>query len=419
MQAVIRWGLVLGLFAAPVLAQGAEDLGKLDLKTLTERSRTAYEALNTAIADRDAKQAAFQGSGKDEDKAARDAAQKGVNAALETLKAHRDALEAKLGGEGIDEGDADVVEARALLGEVKTAILGEAGLSLDTIDAEAALGLAQKWLNKAKDWVVNDGPGVLLAIFKFLAILLVFKWLASFAGKLVERAIKTARLKISDLLRNFFVNVTTKVIFFVGIMIALQSIDVPIGPLLAGVGVLGFVVGFALQDTLGNFASGIMILLYRPFDVGNVVSVAGMTGKVDAMTLVSTTLVLPDNQVVMIPNNKIWGDTITNITARPTRRVDMTFGVGYGDDLDKAEKVLMDVVTKHEKVLADPAPTIRVTALADSSVNFVVRPWAKTADYWEVYWDLHKQIKQRLDAEGINIPFPQRDVHIYEERVNR
>jgi len=419
MQAVIRWGLILGLFAAPVLAQGAEDLGKLELKTLTERTRTAYEALNTAIADRDAKQAAFQGSGKDEDKAARDAAQKAVNAALDALKAHRDALEAKLGGEGIDDADAAVVEARALLGEVKTAILGEAGLSLDTMDAEAALGLAQKWLNKGKDWVIHDGPGVLLAIFKFLAILLIFKWLAGFAGKLVERAIKTARLKISDLLRNFFVNVTTKVIFFVGIMIALQSIDVPIGPLLAGVGVLGFVVGFALQDTLGNFASGIMILLYRPFDVGNVVSVAGMTGKVDAMTLVSTTLVLPDNQVVMIPNNKIWGDTITNITARPTRRVDMTFGVGYGDDLDKAESVLMDVVTKHEKVLADPAPTIRVTALADSSVNFVVRPWAKTADYWEVYWDLHKQIKQRLDAEGINIPFPQRDVHIYEERVSR
>jgi len=284
------------------------------------------------------------------------------------------------------------------------------------LDAAAALGLAEKWINKAKDWAVEEGPGVALKALIFLVILFVFRVLGRTAAKVSEKAMRASKLKVSDLLRTFFVNVTRKVIMFVGLIIALDYVGIPMGPLLAGIGVLGFVVGFALQDTLGNFASGIMILLYRPYDIGDVIDSAGTRGKVEAMSLVSTTLLTPDNQVVIIPNNSIWGSTITNVTALPTRRVDLTFGCGYGDDLDKTEKMLTDVVTAHPLVLADPAPMIRVSNLGDSSVDFVVRPWCKTSDYWDVFFDLQKQLKQAADKEGIEIPFPQRDVHLYEEK---
>ncbi|MEM7807208.1 MAG: mechanosensitive ion channel family protein, partial [Planctomycetota bacterium] len=163
---------------------------------------------------------------------------------------------------------------------------------------------------------------------------------------------------------------------------------------------------------LSNFASGILILLYRPYDVGDVINAGGVTGKVDAMSLVSTTVITPDNQKIVAPNNSIWGDTITNITGLPTRRVDMTFGVGYGDDLDKVMETLAQVCSEHEQVLDDPAPVIKVTGHGDSAVDVICRPWVKTEDYWGVYWDFHKTVKQKFDAAGINIPFPQRDVHM-------
>jgi small conductance mechanosensitive channel len=190
---------------------------------------------------------------------------------------------------------------------------------------------------------------------------------------------------------------------------------VEIGPFLAAIGVIGFVVGFALQDTLSNFASGVMLLVYRPYDIGDVVNAAGVLGKVDAMTLVSTTLKTFDNQDVIVPNSSIWGGIITNITANDIRRVDMTFGIGYGDDIDKAQGILEDIIKKHPLVLKEPEFVIKLHELADSSVNFIVRPWTKGADYWAVYWDVTKSVKERFDAEGVSIPFPPRDVHMYQE----
>ena len=172
--------------------------------------------------------------------------------------------------------------------------------------------------------------------------------------------------------------------------------------------------GFALQDTLGNFAAGGMILFYRPYDVDDFVEVAGATGLVRKMTLVSTTINTFDNQTLIIPNSKIWGDVIKNVTAQRTRRVDLEFGISYGDDIDEAERVLKEIVESHDKVLTDPAPNVRLHKLCDSSVNFVVRPWTKTPDYWEVYWDITREVKVRFDREGISIPFPQRDVHIHQ-----
>ena len=218
-----------------------------------------------------------------------------------------------------------------------------------------------------------------------------------------------------QLLKDFFVNVVTKVVMIAGLLIGLMVLNVPIAPLLAGIGVLGFVVGFALQDTLGNFAAGIMLLLYRPYDVGDVVTAGGVTGKVTSMSLVSTTIGTPDNQVQTVPNGTIWGGVITNVTANDTRRVDLTMGIGYDDDIDKAEAVIREVVTSHELVLKDPEPAIKLNNLGESSVDFIVRPWTKTGDYWTVYWDLTKALKQRFDKEGISIPYPQRDIHIIKD----
>jgi small conductance mechanosensitive channel len=185
--------------------------------------------------------------------------------------------------------------------------------------------------------------------------------------------------------------------------------------MLAGLGVAGFIVGFALQDTLGNFAAWGMILIYRPYDVDDLIEVAGATGLVKKMSLVSTTIATVDNQTLVVPNSKIWGDVIKNVTAQRVRRVDLLFGIGYGDDVEKAERVLNAIVSEHDKVLDRPETVVKLHELGDSSINFVVRPWVRTEDYWDVYWDLTREVKMRFDREGISIPFPQRDVHIYQQ----
>jgi small conductance mechanosensitive channel len=202
-------------------------------------------------------------------------------------------------------------------------------------------------------------------------------------------------------------------VLLLGVLFGLAQLGISVGPLLAGLGIAGFIVGFALQDTLGNFAAGMMILFYRPYDVGDIVEAGGIFGKVSRMSLVNTTILTFDNQTLVIPNSKIWGDVIKNVTAQAQRRVDMTFGIGYGDDIPKAEKVLTEIVTSHEKVLKDPAPVVRLHTLNESSVDFIVRPWVNKDDYWDVYWDVTRAVKLRFDETGISIPFPQRDIHLY------
>jgi small conductance mechanosensitive channel len=217
------------------------------------------------------------------------------------------------------------------------------------------------------------------------------------------------------LLRDFLAKIVRRTIFAVGLIVGLTALEINIGPLLAVIGAAGFVVAFALQSTLGNFASGLMILMYRPFDVGDVIDVAGVSGKVESMNLTSTQIKTFDNKVVIVPNNSIWGGIITNVTGSNLRRVDMTFGIGYGDDIAKAQSVLEELVRKHQLILDEPEPVIKMHELADSSVNFICRPWAKTPDYWTVYWDITRSVKEEFDRRGISIPFPQRDVHIYQE----
>jgi small conductance mechanosensitive channel len=282
------------------------------------------------------------------------------------------------------------------------------GVVVDVSDASATWTVITGWLTSAEGglrWAKN--------IVFFLLILLIAWLLSKAVSKAVQKAITNIK-SASELLKDFIVNITRKAIFLIGFVVALSMLEVNIGPLLAAIGAAGFIMGFALQGTLSNFAAGIMILIYRPYDVGDLVDVAGTFGKVDAMTIVSTTLRKPDNQKVVVPNNMIWGDIITNITGTSKRRVDLVFGIGYSDDIAKAQKILEDLLASHESILKDPAPVVKVHELADSSVNFVVRPWVATENYWDVYWDITRSVKEQFDAEGVNIPFPQRDVHIYQ-----
>jgi len=368
---------------APVVVQDLSSSEQAQIDALAAAKKTKKEAEAAALAD----------GGNADLKTAAEEAKAAYEALLEEARATRDASGGKEAAFG-------------------TALYEVSADAKNDGSVKGSLGLVAKWTQQGKDWLVNEGPGMAVNLVIFLVILLVFKVLAGIAGSIVRKALSSNRVKATDLLKRFLVGVVQKIVFFTGLVIALEQVGVPVAPLLAGVGVVGFVIGFALQDTLSNFASGVMILLYRPFDVGDFINAAGEAGSVSAMSLVSTTITTPDNQLLILPNSSIWGGVIRNVTAQDTRRVDMTVGVSYDADLDQTGDVLMEVVTAHEKVMKDPAPVIKVVNLGDNSVDFVVRPWCKTSDYWDVFFDLNKQIKQRLDKEGIGIPYPQRDLHL-------
>jgi small conductance mechanosensitive channel len=282
------------------------------------------------------------------------------------------------------------------------------GVKVDISDASATWTVVTGWLTSAEGglrWAKN--------ISTFFVILLVSWILAKLLGKAVKKAVMKLQTA-SELLKDFIVNITRKTVFLIGFVVALSMLEINIGPLLATIGAAGFIVGFALQGTLSNFAAGILILVYRPYDVGDLVDIGGTFGTVEAMTIVSTTLRKLDNQKVIVPNNMIWGDIITNVTGTSKRRVDMVFGIGYSDDIAKAQKILEEILANHAAILKDPEPIVRVHELGDSSVNFVVRPWVETENYWDVHWDITRSVKERFDAEGVSIPFPQRDVHLHQ-----
>lgn len=198
----------------------------------------------------------------------------------------------------------------------------------------------------------------------------------------------------------------------VGVLIGLAILGIPVSPMMAALGGGGFIIGFAMQETLGNFASGLLIMVYRPFDLNDYVSIAGAEGTVQEMSLVATTLLTPDNKVLVIPNKKAWGQTIMNFTGRDTRRIDLEFKISYEDDIQQAVEVLLDVAGKHELVLAEPPVDVRVTQLTDASVSLTCRPWVKTADYSNVQWDLNHQVKDRFDVEQIGFPVPRRQIAV-------
>jgi small conductance mechanosensitive channel len=282
------------------------------------------------------------------------------------------------------------------------------GLEMDVTNAGTALVILRNWLLSPQGgirWLGN--------IIRFLVILFASWMLSNFLSSLTGRAI--AQVKgASSLLRTFLVNFVRQATLLVGLVVSLSALEINTSPLLALIGGAAFVVGLALQGTLANFAQGLLILAYRPFDVGDVIDAAGVSGIVDSMNMLSTTIRTFDNKLMIVPNGKIGGDTITNATASATRRVDLTFGIGYDDDIDAAQAILERIVGGHPLVLQDPAPVIKLNELADSSINFVVRPWAKTGDYWTVYWDVTAAVKREFDKAGVSIPYPQRDVHVYQ-----
>lgn len=284
--------------------------------------------------------------------------------------------------------------------------------------AVIAAGRSQLTLQEFTDgflaWLVSPDGGVAVAfriaviVGAFFALLIVARIVRAWVRRAVDRT-----PQISNLLSGFLVMLVYWLTIAFGLMVVLAAVGVNITPLFALVGGASFIIAFAMQETLGNLAAGLMIMINRPFDEGDYVHVAGLGGTIKHVSVMSTTVTTPDNQVITIPNSKVWGDVITNVTASATRRIDLVFGISYGDSIEKAQQLLEEVVARHPLVLDEPAPNIRVSELADSSVNFIVRPWTKTSDYWTVFWDLQRAVKETFDANGISIPFPQTDIHLH------
>ncbi len=247
------------------------------------------------------------------------------------------------------------------------------------------------------------------------AILIFFigKWVArkvtSLLGKLLTRQ------KIDETLIRFLDNISYYALMIVVLMAAADQLGINTTSFLAIFGAAGLAVGLALKDSLSNFASGVMLVFFRPFKIGDVVTAGGVTGKIESISVFSTVFVTFDNQRMIVPNGQITNDVITNINANPTRRLDLVFGISYEDNIIKAKQVFKTILGADSRILSDPAPLIAVSELADSSVNFFVRPWVKTDDYWNVKFDLTEKIKLALDEAGISIPFPQTDVHLYQK----
>lgn len=253
-----------------------------------------------------------------------------------------------------------------------------------------------------------------LNIIGALLIFIVGKWLARRISNLLARLLEKNNFDLA--LVSFLTHLTYYALVVLVVVAAAGRLGINTTSFLTVIGAAGLAVGLALKDSLSNFAAGVMIVLFRPFTIGDVVSTAGITAKVEKITIFNTHFCSPDNQLIIVPNNKIIADIITNINVKDTRRVDLTVGISYSDDMAETKEILARLAKEDSRILADPAPFIAVAELADSSVNLVFRPWVKTADYWDVRFDLTEKIKNRLDEAGISIPFPQQDVHLFVEK---
>jgi len=257
-------------------------------------------------------------------------------------------------------------------------------------------------------WAAKNGTNIVVA----LLILIIGNWVA---GRLADLLRKAMELKSLDQLLINFLRGVAYYLFMATVLIAAASqVGIDTTSFIAILGTAGLAIGLAMKDNLGNFSSGVMLVLFRPFTFGDFVQVAGVSGSVVSINLFNTVLKSPDNQRIIIPNSLIMGQVITNVTGNDTRRIDLTLGIGYGDDTAKAREVITAVLDAEPKILKDPAYTVALAELADSSVNFVIRPWVKTSDYWDVRFRLTEALKLALDANGISIPYPQREVHIHQ-----
>jgi small conductance mechanosensitive channel len=261
------------------------------------------------------------------------------------------------------------------------------------------------------DWLGKNGMDIAVNLLTALAILVIGWWLAKFLTGILRRVLKK---HVDETLTSFVCSLAKMGLVTLVIITAIGRLGVETTSFVAILGAAGLAVGFALQGSLANFASGVMLIFFRPFVAGDYVEAGGTAGVVLEVGIFATVLKTPDNKRITIPNSGITDGTIINFSAHDTRRVDLVFGIGYDDDIKKAKEILMGILTADERVLSDPAPVVAVGELADSSVNFICRPWVKTDDYWGVYWDVTEQVKLQFDAAGVSIPFPQQDVHMHE-----
>ncbi len=253
-----------------------------------------------------------------------------------------------------------------------------------------------------------------LKILAAIAVFVIGRWVAKGLRNLARRVME--KKAVDQTLTSFAVNLAYVALLAFVIIAALGQLGIQTTSFIAVIGAAGLAIGLALQGSLSNFAAGFLMIIFRPFKVGDFIEGAGVAGTVEEIEIFTTTLKSPDNKTVIIPNASLTSGNIINWTVKGTRRVDLAMGIGYGDDIDKARNIMSDIIAKDERILKDPATTIAVSELADSSVNFVVRPWVKSGDYWDVYFDLTEKFKKAFDAQGISIPYPQRDVHIYEHK---
>jgi len=268
------------------------------------------------------------------------------------------------------------------------------------MDYERVLALTQ-------EWVALYGLQVIGAL-----VILVLGRIAAGITKSILRALMT-KSKIDPTLISFVTSVTYVGIMVFVIIAAISKLGMQTASFVAVIGAAGLAIGLAMQGSLANFASGVLMLIFKPIKIGDFIEAGGATGVVNEIGIFTTVITSVDNKKIIVPNAGITGSNIVNYTAEETRRVDIVAGVSYGDDIDKVRNVLEGILAGDNRVLKNPAPTIAVVELGDSSVNFVVRPWVKTADYWKVFFSIQEQIKKRFDAEGITIPFPQQDVHVH------
>jgi len=264
----------------------------------------------------------------------------------------------------------------------------------------------------AKIWELLTIYG--LKVLAAIAVLIVGRWVAKGLTGFTEKIMN--KRQVDPTVVSFVANMTYIGLLVFVVLAALGQLGIQTTSFIAVIGAAGLAIGLALQGSLSNFAAGFLMIIFRPFKVGDFIEGAGVAGTVEKIQIFTTQLKTPDNKTIIIPNAKLSGDNIVNFSAKGTRRVDMVFGIGYGDDMDKARKIITDVIDNDPRVLKDPPPKIAVLALGDSSVDFAVRPWVKVSDYWDLWFDVTETIKKRFDADGVSIPFPQRDVHVYSHK---
>ncbi|MBN1292257.1 MAG: mechanosensitive ion channel [Candidatus Latescibacteria bacterium] len=267
----------------------------------------------------------------------------------------------------------------------------------------------ENWLIKLQDLFTVFG----LRIIAALAIFIIGRWIAKLLKKVIHKIM--VKRNIEPTIMTFLENLIYVLIMTFVILAALARLGIQTASFVAVIGAAGLAVGFALQGSLANFAAGFLMIIFKPIKVGDYIEGAGTAGVVESIGIFTTVLATPDNKTIIIPNSKLTGDNITNYSTKEIRRVDFKFGVAYNADIQKVKRIIEEVLKNDTRILDSPAPTIGLLELASSSLNFAVRPWVKTPDYWDVYFNITENMKKQFDNEGIRIPFPQTDVHLYQK----